>query len=65
MATLGDIVATVAMCYFLASHRTGFRKTNNMINTLIFYSVNRGVLVAAAQIAILVVFSIDPGQLWW
>ncbi|KLO09490.1 hypothetical protein SCHPADRAFT_563031 [Schizopora paradoxa] len=65
LASVADIIATVAMCYFLASHRSGFRKTNNIIKTLIFYSVNRGVLVVLAQVAILIVFSIDPNQIWW
>lgn len=32
---------------------------------LIFYTVNRGVMVAVCQIAILVTFALKPTGLWW
>ncbi|KLO13766.1 hypothetical protein SCHPADRAFT_345517 [Schizopora paradoxa] len=65
MSSAADIISTGAMCYFLASHRTGFRKTKQLIKMLIFYSVNRGVMVTVCQIAILVTFALKPTGLWW
>jgi len=65
MSSLADVISTVAMCYFLASHRSGFRKTRQLIRILIFYTVNRGVLVTACQIVIFVAFAINQIALWW
>jgi len=65
MSSAADVIATAAMCYFLASHRSGFGKTKQLIKSLIFYTVNRGVMVAACQITILVTFAVSPVNLWW
>ncbi|KLO09491.1 hypothetical protein SCHPADRAFT_563536 [Schizopora paradoxa] len=66
LASAADIIATAAMCYFLTSHSDGFTKsTKHILKTLLFYSVNRGVLVVLAQAGILILFSIRPDQVWW
>jgi len=66
ISCLADVIATAAMCYFLASHKSGFRKTRQLINTLIFYTVNRGVMVAVCQIVVLVIFAVTvQADLWW
>lgn len=36
-----------------------------ILKTLLFYSVNRGVLVVLAQVGILILFSLRPDQVWW
>jgi len=66
-ASVADVIATIAMCHFLGSHRPGHRKSTvkSIVNTLIFYSINRGMLIIFAQVAILLVFSIDSSQVWW
>ncbi|KLO13765.1 hypothetical protein SCHPADRAFT_345249 [Schizopora paradoxa] len=65
MSSAADVIATTAMCYFLSSYRSGFRRTRQFIKTLLFYTVNRGVMVAVCQITILITFAIKPTDLWW
>lgn len=62
---MADLIATAAMCTFLASHRTVFKKTKQLIRSLIFYSVNRGVMVALCQIISLVLFTVSNIAMWW
>jgi len=65
LAAACDIVATVSLCYFLASHSSAFRGTRGLLNHLVFFTVNRGVLVSAAQIAYLCSYEIGPTKGVW
>ncbi|KAM5540774.1 hypothetical protein V8D89_005418 [Ganoderma adspersum] len=49
MSAVCDIVITAALCYYLHSKRTGFKRTNSIIDKLIVYAVNRGALTAICQ----------------
>ncbi|EJC98236.1 uncharacterized protein FOMMEDRAFT_171173 [Fomitiporia mediterranea MF3/22] len=60
-----DIVSTVAMCYYLASHRSAYKETNNLLRTLLFFTVNRGILAAVAQIGHLALFVAFPSKAYW
>ncbi|KAH9040332.1 hypothetical protein EDB83DRAFT_1654996 [Lactarius deliciosus] len=41
---LCDVLITVGMVYYLMSHRTQFRRTNNVLNLLAIYFINCGTL---------------------
>ncbi|KIP01925.1 hypothetical protein PHLGIDRAFT_321146 [Phlebiopsis gigantea 11061_1 CR5-6] len=60
-----DLIATIAMCILLAASRTGFRRTNTLINTLIQYCIQRGILVTLIQGLILIIFFAAPGGIFW
>ncbi|KAJ7889602.1 hypothetical protein B0H13DRAFT_2666185 [Mycena leptocephala] len=60
-----DIVATIAMCMFLKSADTGFKRTSSMLRSLIHVAITRGILVTAAQILLLVIFFATTGHLYW
>ncbi|KAF8591016.1 hypothetical protein K439DRAFT_1126615 [Ramaria rubella] len=60
-----DIGATIAMCTFLASSRTGMNRTNSMIKSLIHFVVNRGALVTLIQTLLLIMFFAVPTRLYW
>ncbi|EPQ56832.1 hypothetical protein GLOTRDRAFT_92054 [Gloeophyllum trabeum ATCC 11539] len=45
-----DLVIAASLCYFLSKKRTGFSKTDDLINTLIIYSVNSGVLTSVFKL---------------
>ncbi|PIL35023.1 hypothetical protein GSI_02810 [Ganoderma sinense ZZ0214-1] len=46
LSALCDVVIVVALCCYLHSKRTGFKRTDSIIDRLIVYAVNRGVLTA-------------------
>jgi len=60
-----DIIATIAMCMFLKSADTGIRRTSSMLRHIMHLVINRGILVTAAQILLLVTFFSTPGHLYW
>ncbi|KAJ6589261.1 hypothetical protein B0H19DRAFT_1367671 [Mycena capillaripes] len=60
-----DIVATIAMCMFLKSADTGISRTSSMLRSLMHLVINRGILVTAAQILLLITFFATPGHLYW
>ncbi|PIL35067.1 hypothetical protein GSI_02855 [Ganoderma sinense ZZ0214-1] len=49
MSAVCDVVITASLCYYLHSKRTGFKRTNSIIDRLIIYAVNRGALTAICQ----------------
>ncbi|KAJ7889604.1 hypothetical protein B0H13DRAFT_883564 [Mycena leptocephala] len=60
-----DIVATIAMCMFLKSADTGFKRTSSMLRSFIHLVITRGILVTAAQILLLITFFATTGHLYW
>ncbi|KAJ6472671.1 hypothetical protein C8R47DRAFT_722461 [Mycena vitilis] len=60
-----DIVATIAMCMFLKSAGTGISRTSSMLKSLMNLFINRGLLVTAAQILLLITFFATSGHLYW
>ncbi|KAF8956713.1 hypothetical protein BDZ97DRAFT_1850208 [Flammula alnicola] len=60
-----DIVATIAMCLFLNSVRTGMVQTNSLLDALVRLILNRGILVTLAQTLLLVTFYAAPANLAW
>ncbi|KAJ7579018.1 hypothetical protein C8J56DRAFT_1059256 [Mycena floridula] len=60
-----DLVATVSMSIFLKSSRTGMDQTNIIIDSLIQFVIQRGVLVTCIQVLLLVTFYALPNSLVW
>ncbi|KAJ7199637.1 hypothetical protein GGX14DRAFT_699791 [Mycena pura] len=60
-----DIIATVAMCLFLNSAKTGITRTSSLLRSLMHLVINRGILVTAAQILLLITFFATSGHLYW
>ncbi|KAH8108806.1 hypothetical protein DFH11DRAFT_1731650 [Phellopilus nigrolimitatus] len=48
-----DSTISVSLAYFLNSKRTGFSKTNRLINRLIFFAINIGMLTSLTDVAVL------------
>ncbi|ESK95445.1 hypothetical protein Moror_999 [Moniliophthora roreri MCA 2997] len=63
--TVTDIVATVAMCIYLWSSKTGIAQTKGLIKSLIQYVINRGIVVTLLQTLLLVLFYAAPNKLYW
>ncbi|KAF7327742.1 hypothetical protein MKEN_00353800 [Mycena kentingensis (nom. inval.)] len=60
-----DIIATIAMCLFLKEAKTGISRTSSLLRSLMHLVINRGILVTAAQILLLITFFATSGHLYW
>ncbi|PIL34890.1 hypothetical protein GSI_02677 [Ganoderma sinense ZZ0214-1] len=49
MSVICDVAIVIGLCYYLNSKRTGFKRTDSIIDRLIIYAINRGVLTAVCQ----------------
>ncbi|KAJ7937270.1 hypothetical protein B0H13DRAFT_2649129 [Mycena leptocephala] len=54
LAALNDLLITAAMCYYLNDNRSGLLSTNQFVDTVILYTVSRGILTATLQILFLI-----------
>lgn len=54
LAAAGDVLIAASLCTILHKSRTGFRKSDNMINKLIIFSVNTGFLTSLCACASLI-----------
>ncbi|KAF4614231.1 hypothetical protein D9613_008045 [Agrocybe pediades] len=57
-----DGLITVALCMLLDHSRTGFKSTDSLVNTLMLYSINTGLLTSVCATACFVTFAIWPHQ---
>ncbi|KAI1783965.1 hypothetical protein LXA43DRAFT_289843 [Ganoderma leucocontextum] len=48
------MLIVAGLCYYLHSKRTGFRSTDSIIDRLIVYAINRGVLTTMCHTAYLI-----------
>ncbi|CCM00763.1 uncharacterized protein FIBRA_02804 [Fibroporia radiculosa] len=58
-AALTDVYVSTALCWILRRSRTGFKRSEAVISTLLLYAMNRGILASLAQISQAVLFHID------
>ncbi|CAL1710996.1 unnamed protein product [Somion occarium] len=58
-----DASIAVSLCYYLRVNRTGVRKTDSLINILMLYTVNTGLLTALDASAGLIMFAVMPNNL--
>jgi hypothetical protein len=54
LGAAGDVLIAVALCILLHRSRTGFQRSDTMINKLIVFAVNTGVLTSLCAIASLI-----------
>ncbi|KAN0140558.1 hypothetical protein V8E53_001767 [Lactarius tabidus] len=65
VTVLIDVFITVMMSWALYRKRTGFKKTDSMIMTLMAYTINSGFLVTVLGIGMTISFAVAPGSLIW
>ncbi|KZS87175.1 hypothetical protein SISNIDRAFT_491319 [Sistotremastrum niveocremeum HHB9708] len=51
-----DVVITLSMCYYLHSSRTGYKKTDTLLTSLILYSINTGIITAVGDAIVMAMF---------
>jgi len=58
-----DIFTAASLSYFLHKMRTGYKRSDTLINRLIIYSVNTGLLTSVFSAAVLVTYNLMPANL--
>ncbi|KAF9046170.1 hypothetical protein BJ165DRAFT_1527303 [Panaeolus papilionaceus] len=60
-----DFAIAAALCYFLRNLRTGYRKSDTLVNTLTIYAVNTGALTGALSLLTLILYNARPETFFW
>ncbi|KAI9460431.1 hypothetical protein HD554DRAFT_1586577 [Boletus coccyginus] len=60
VAAVGDVLITAFLCTLLQRSRTGFRRSNILINNLTMYTINTGLLTSICAIASLISIAAWP-----
>lgn len=55
-----DVLIAGSLCVLLHRSRSGFKSTDSLVNTLMLYSINTGLLTSIAAMACFVTFAIWP-----
>ncbi|KAJ7662707.1 hypothetical protein DFH06DRAFT_1471479 [Mycena polygramma] len=58
-----DTTIAASLCFVLFNHRSGFRRTNSLIYTLIMYAINRCVLTAGTALVALFMIALKPNSM--
>ncbi|KAK7043032.1 hypothetical protein VNI00_008770 [Paramarasmius palmivorus] len=59
-AAICDTGIAISLCYFLQQKRTGYKKTDEIIDHLMIFSINSGLLTSLASIGCLVTYLVVP-----
>ncbi|KZT39590.1 hypothetical protein SISSUDRAFT_631691 [Sistotremastrum suecicum HHB10207 ss-3] len=63
LSVCSDFCITGSLCYYLHRCRTGFRKTDTLVTSLLLYTINNGIATAIGDIIILGLFLAFPTSL--
>jgi len=55
-----DTIMALALCIVLAKSRTGFRRTDSLINVLMMYTINTGLLTSIVALLGLIMYAVMP-----
>ncbi|KZT39576.1 hypothetical protein SISSUDRAFT_630061 [Sistotremastrum suecicum HHB10207 ss-3] len=63
LSVSGDLMITSSLCYYLHHCRTGYKKTDTLISTLIVYTINNGITTAIGDAIVVSMFLGKPNNL--
>ncbi|KAJ7758487.1 hypothetical protein DFH07DRAFT_449979 [Mycena maculata] len=61
-AAAADMLIGISLCYYLSRNRTGFKRTDNLISTLMKYSLTTGFLTGIIACLVVITFAIMPNN---
>ncbi|KAJ7366767.1 hypothetical protein DFH08DRAFT_835427 [Mycena albidolilacea] len=61
-AAAADMLIGISLCYYLSQSRTGFRRTDNLISTLMKYSLTTGFLTGIIACLVVITFGVMPNN---
>ncbi|KAK7436883.1 hypothetical protein VKT23_018904 [Stygiomarasmius scandens] len=59
-AAICDTGIAISLCYFLQQKRTGYKRTDEIIDHLMLFSINSGLLTSVTSIACLITYLVVP-----
>ncbi|GAW02961.1 hypothetical protein LENED_004642 [Lentinula edodes] len=59
---LGDILLALAMCYYLRKWRTGYQEPDSLLNRLVHYALNTGVMTSTMSVLTLILVIGEVGD---
>ncbi|KAM5546002.1 hypothetical protein V8D89_000128 [Ganoderma adspersum] len=65
LAAVCNIVIAAGLCWYLQTGRTGYKRTDNIVDKLIVYAINRGVLTTACQTGHMITAVAFPGHFYF
>ncbi|KAF9563462.1 hypothetical protein CPC08DRAFT_323859 [Agrocybe pediades] len=63
LSTTSDVIIAASLCFLLHRARTGFKRTDTIINRLILFIINTGVLTTCCAVASLICLVASPHSL--
>jgi len=63
LGVVTDVFTAASLSYFLHKMRTGFKRSDTLINRLIIYSVNTGTLTSVFSAAVLASYNLMPANI--
>ncbi|KAJ7857729.1 hypothetical protein B0H14DRAFT_2751051, partial [Mycena olivaceomarginata] len=61
-AAAADMLIGISLCYYLSQSRTGVRRTDNLISTLMKYSLTTGFLTGIIACLVVITFGVMPNN---
>lgn len=59
-AVAADLMIALSLCYLLMRNRTGFKRTDSLVTTLLVYAVNTGLLTSVCATACFITYTVWP-----
>jgi len=59
-AVVADAIIASALCIVLAKSRTGFRRTDSLVNILLVYTINTGLLTGIVAMLCFILYAVMP-----
>ncbi|VDC07106.1 unnamed protein product [Peniophora sp. CBMAI 1063] len=60
LGAVADVVAASILSYYLHTMRTGYKRTEGLINKLIMFSVNTGAITSAFSVSVVILYQTMP-----
>ncbi|RPD56576.1 hypothetical protein L226DRAFT_595056 [Lentinus tigrinus ALCF2SS1-7] len=64
-AVLGDVLITGGLCYYFVANKTGTRRINALLDKLMAYAIERGILTATVQTLYLIMSVAYPKKFYF
>jgi len=57
---IADLSIAASLCFILRNYRTGFQRSDSLVNSLMLYAVNTGALTSGISLATLILYDVMP-----
>ncbi|KAI0649665.1 hypothetical protein C8Q79DRAFT_1006022 [Trametes meyenii] len=64
-SAVSDALIAAGLCYYLKTSRSGIKRTDNILDKLMIYAINRGALTTIGQVILLITMVALPGHTYF